>query len=65
MPLGDLFGRPELQLTRGAARFSKPPADFGLWGKGGIVSAARRAAEMPHLRLPLTTNQRVSRQSYE
>ena len=42
-----------------------PPADFRPWGKGGIVSTARRAAEIPHPRLPLATNQRVSRQSYE
>jgi hypothetical protein len=29
------------------------------------VSAARHTAEIPRPRLPLATNQRVSRQSYE
>ena len=64
-PFGHLFGHPELQLTCGAARFSMPPAAFRLWGKGGIVSAPRHAAEMPHPRSPLVTNQWLSRQSYE
>ncbi len=45
--LGDLFGRPEHQLTRGAARFSAPPADFRLWGKGGIVSVAHPTIDIP------------------
>jgi hypothetical protein len=52
-PLGDLFSRSKLRLTRGAALVSMPPADFRLWvERGDCVYCPPRRRNPPALLVP-------------